>query len=362
MKKTTTIFMALFLFATVISGQITIDRSLVNTVYALGNVQVSHDDTLITTISIGAPGNNTWDFSNIQSHSSVNNTSVDPATTPFIGDFPGATLAMKTQQEEMGMLADFYTYVTVTDDAFSVFGAKMEFTMQGMLLVMTLSNTPAEKSLIFPLTYLTEWNNVFDFTAGTTMNGMPVNSYTENTVIHYKCDAYGMAKMPDGNIVPALRIRQDERTYEATDNYYRREISYDIIGQNGVKVSFTAADTLAPDNGQIEVTDVSWTSTGTVDVKPENQAIPTDFTLSQNYPNPFNPSTTIKFSIPTQSFVTLTIYDALGKEVANLVNNDLPAGTYNAEWNATSSISAGVYFYQIKADNFTQTKKMLLIK
>ena len=90
-----------------------------------------------------------------------------------------------------------------------------------------------------------------------------------------------------------------------------------------------------------------------------------NYELSQNYPNPFNPSTTIRFSIPESGFVTLKIYDMLGKEVASLVNEELPTGTYNAVFDASSSsknLSSGVYLYRLKANNFVQTKKLTLIK
>jgi hypothetical protein len=89
--------------------------------------------------------------------------------------------------------------------------------------------------------------------------------------------------------------------------------------------------------------------------------IPTDFNLYQNYPNPFNPATKIKFSIPKSQFVTLKIYDALGREVSTLVNDRVAAGVYSVEWDATAYPS-GIYFYSINAGNFTQTRKMILIK
>jgi hypothetical protein len=87
----------------------------------------------------------------------------------------------------------------------------------------------------------------------------------------------------------------------------------------------------------------------------------TQFKLSQNYPNPFNPTTTINFSIPNAGNVTLRVYDALGKEVATLVNGYMTAQSYQLEFDA-SSLSSGVYFYTLNADNFTQTMKMILMK
>jgi len=88
---------------------------------------------------------------------------------------------------------------------------------------------------------------------------------------------------------------------------------------------------------------------------------PTVFALEQNFPNPFNPSTMISYSIPQNSFVTLKVYDIIGNEVATLVNQTQSAGKYDVRFDA-SSLSNGVYLYSIKTDNFTSTKKMILMK
>lgn len=87
----------------------------------------------------------------------------------------------------------------------------------------------------------------------------------------------------------------------------------------------------------------------------------TDYALEQNYPNPFNPSTTIKFQIPADGFVTLKVYDILGNEVTTLINEEKPAGRYEVNFNA-SSLASGVYIYKIQAGSFISSKKMLLLK
>ena len=92
-----------------------------------------------------------------------------------------------------------------------------------------------------------------------------------------------------------------------------------------------------------------------------NEGIITTYTLEQNYPNPFNPSTTIKYSIPSLSLVQMKIYDVLGNEVASLVDEEKPAGTYEVEFDALN-IPSGVYFYTLQAGEFNQTKKMVLMK
>lgn len=105
------------------------------------------------------------------------------------------------------------------------------------------------------------------------------------------------------------------------------------------------------------------------DVKNEQQ-LPTEFALMQNYPNPFNPSTTIRFNIPSNvkgqtSNVILKVYDVLGNEIATLVNEEKPAGEYEVEFNTLTinhQQSSGVYFYQLKAGDYLETKKMLMLK
>jgi len=91
------------------------------------------------------------------------------------------------------------------------------------------------------------------------------------------------------------------------------------------------------------------------------QNIPTAFALIQNYPNPFNPTTTIRFDLPAKDHVNLTVYDVLGREVINLVNGTLEAGSYSVPANL-SAMASGVYLYRIKAGDFQDVKKMLLVK
>lgn len=88
---------------------------------------------------------------------------------------------------------------------------------------------------------------------------------------------------------------------------------------------------------------------------------PLQFRLFESYPNPFNPSTTIGYSLPDQGYVTLRVYDVLGKEIATLVNEEKPAGEYSVVWNA-ENFSSGVYYYRLSVGSFTQTRKMLLLQ
>ena len=93
----------------------------------------------------------------------------------------------------------------------------------------------------------------------------------------------------------------------------------------------------------------------------DETTLPTEFALEQNYPNPFNPTTTIKYGVKERTIIELKVYDILGNEVAALIKEEQPAGYYVLNFNAVN-LSSGVYFYQLKAGNFIETKKMLLIK
>jgi hypothetical protein len=107
-------------------------------------------------------------------------------------------------------------------------------------------------------------------------------------------------------------------------------------------------------------------SGGEIGIKEISTAAPENFALCQNYPNPFNPTTKIKFDIPPvgqrHAFdVRLSIYDILGKEIEVLVNQQLQSGSYVVEWNG-SNYPSGVYFYKLTSSDFSETKKMVLIK
>jgi hypothetical protein len=97
------------------------------------------------------------------------------------------------------------------------------------------------------------------------------------------------------------------------------------------------------------------------DLQPATVQIPTEYKLFANYPNPFNPSTIIQYQLPTNGMVTVKVYDILGREVKTLVNDYKTAGNYSVNFDA-SRLASGIYFYQIRAGNFTSTKKMMYLK
>jgi hypothetical protein len=89
--------------------------------------------------------------------------------------------------------------------------------------------------------------------------------------------------------------------------------------------------------------------------------LPNGFVLEQNYPNPFNPTTVIKFQVSSSKFVSLKVYDVLGREVKTLVNEKLEAGSYETTFDATG-LASGIYFYRLQSGEFVSTKRLLLLK
>ena len=109
-------------------------------------------------------------------------------------------------------------------------------------------------------------------------------------------------------------------------------------------------------------------------IHPVNTEVPSGFSLRQNYPNPFNPTTIINYQLPISSYVKLSVFDILGREISVLVNEKLSAGVYEYEWNEKQSAGeyriewdannypSGVYFYTLQTDKFTDTRKMILVR
>ena len=98
----------------------------------------------------------------------------------------------------------------------------------------------------------------------------------------------------------------------------------------------------------------------------QEAAIPTVYALEQNYPNPFNPSTQIRYALPEDAMVTISIYDMMGRKVRTLVNQSMSPGYHTTLWNATNDnglpVSAGMYIYTIHAGSYHHMKKMVLLK
>jgi len=120
------------------------------------------------------------------------------------------------------------------------------------------------------------------------------------------------------------------------------------------------------DNSSLIICKVPFSIALSAEDESSDPLLPDDFTLGQNFPNPFNPSTMIEFNLPKRSQVTLTVFNLLGQQIAELANRVYPAGKHRIYWDGNSSdgrrVSTGVYLYRLKAGEFIETRKMLLLK
>jgi hypothetical protein len=134
-----------------------------------------------------------------------------------------------------------------------------------------------------------------------------------------------------------------------------------VVSADNSNIIFSWDDDRRSEGWDIYAKIVNWNWNGATDVEIIDNNILAEFSLSQNYPNPFNPSTKIKFTIPQTDFATLKVYDVLGNEVATIVNEEKSAGRYEVEFMG-DELTSGIYFYQLKAGSFVETKKMVLFK
>jgi hypothetical protein len=171
------------------------------------------------------------------------------------------------------------------------------------------------------------------------------------------------------SFIDTIYFLLDENISPCIDAGYPDPIYYDIEDPNNPGYAlFPALGTLLNDIGHFGGPKASWRVTEVEDEFTDNCLLQS-FSLSQNYPNPFNPSTVISYRLPVIGFVTLKVYDILGREIAALVSEEKTAGEYEVEFNAAnlpsrqgSALTSGIYFYQLKAGEFTQTKKMILLR
>jgi hypothetical protein len=146
--------------------------------------------------------------------------------------------------------------------------------------------------------------------------------------------------------------------YEVTNLYENTE--WRLISENGAEYVLGTTGEIILDGNVSNLIITKQTLSIASDL------LPKQFTLHPNYPNPFNPITSLRYDLPEQAQVMLTIYDLMGRKVTQLVNTTQEAGYRSEQWDATDSfgnpVSAGVYLYQIRAGEFVQTRKMVLLK
>lgn len=179
------------------------------------------------------------------------------------------------------------------------------------------------------------------------------------TVVHFVYDSATATISGYKNGVFALSVPQAVPLNLATGANFQVGGYSTLAGINGQMDEFRVYRRAL---NQAEIT-ATWNyNLGVVTVvTPITSEVPENYSLSQNYPNPFNPVTKINYALPKNGFVTLRVYDVLGRQAVNLVNENKTAGSYSVDFNA-GSLTSGVYFYRLEVNGFTDTKKLLLVK
>lgn len=224
----------------------------------------------------------------------------------------------------------------------TIWGQSSDFYISS-LPTMTLSLSPQAPYTVGQSIIIT-WN----FTGG--VPGLPYGGLTGYITLQY---------YQNGN--PLTNIVQRP----ISDNNYTLVIPASIPGGTipGCYIQITASNQNgnAPNGYVYAFSNPQFCINGVTGIKEHETETPQEFNLFQNYPNPFNPSTQIKFAIPNISATRISIYDAIGKKVIDLVNKELSPGFYSINWDA-SEYPSGIYFVRIDAGDFNETKKMLLLK
>ena len=327
-------------------SQITIGN---NHIPIFGDQFIIHDvDT--TGVNPGGSGaNQTWNFSsiNVLTDSVVFNW-VDPATTPYAASFPNADIA------ECNQIGCYY--YTFAGGDLSNIGSGVGDTIQ-LITILT------DPEIVFkvPFTYTNTYTDNFSGTVNAAV------TIIRNGTITKTADAYGTIILPTGTYNNVLRINFLEDvtdsiagipvvTRTVTDNYswYSAQYKFPIFS---ISISTFHSDA----DQTVTKSAVLTTLNTSVGVTPIGNQVVNEYKLHQNYPNPFNPFTSITFDIVRTSDVKLVVYDALGREVSELVNESLSNGSYKVDFNA-SELTSGVYFYKLSAGDFSETKMMMLVK
>ena len=293
--------------------------------------------------------NQTWNFSsiNVLTDSVIFNW-VDPSTTPYTTSFPSADIA---EGNQIG-----YFYYTIAGGDLSNIGSGVGDTIQ-LITILT------DPEIVFkvPFTYTNTYTDNFSGTVNAAV------TIIRNGTITKTADAYGTIILPAGTYNNVLRINFLEDVTDSiagipvvsrtvTDNYswYSSQYKFPVFSVS-ITTDYKGSDQTVTKSAVITTLNTS------VGVTPIGNQVVNEYKLHQNYPNPFNPYTSITFDIVKTSNVNLVVYDALGREVSELVNERLSNGSYRVDFNA-ANLTSGVYYYKLIAGDFSETKAMMLVK
>ncbi len=360
MKTLSIIFLPLFfLFAcSPVLAQITFTTTDALNMFAVqkGQKQISADDTATYTMNVGVASSSqaqTWSLPVAKYTDTTLFTNVTPSSTPYAKDFPLATHAQTSSEVDTDYSAMAYLYYRIANDSLVYIGSATTFQSFGM----NTTEFDSASEFIFKM----------PIALGTVVTSRD-SSYLEPenyTIITSTTtfDAFGTITLPNGSF-QCLRGTSVDINMNQAGAFVSIDtgIGFLWITKEGHSANISAVS-MSHTSGTISVDELFWTELVSVSTRvPEGPTTgPNTFTLLQNYPNPFNPSTTISYTIPTRSHVTLSVFNTLGQTVTELVNGEKEAGSYNVTFDA-AGLASGVYLYRMQAGSFVQTKKLVVVK
>lgn len=205
----------------------------------------------------------------------------------------------------------------------------------------------------------TSQTSVTGFTSSGWTNVYPLNYIVPGTGWQYLI--FQTPFIWDGTSNLLLEICYDNASFNSNSSVYATPINNMVWHQSLDLSSGSGCNDLNVGSAQPLRPNIAFYLNSILPVKENVNIIPKEYSLLQNFPNPFNPVTKISFSIPQKDFVSLKVYDVLGREITTLINEVKQPGSYTIDFDG-SSLSSGVYFYKITSDNFTDVKRMILVK
>jgi len=352
-------------FANLAKAQITITAD--DILKEIGTSETIVGDSSAT-VDVGSAGENqTWDFHNVAIQDSLilDFEYLSPKETSLADSFPESNISARNTDHYMGFTQQSLDFYEVTSTGMVDLG--------GQVPVNSSLIFKRDTVLVLPLSYGSTWTTVTTDT--NKILSIVFSIETDSTV--NTVDAYGTIHLPAGDF-ECLRIRMDE--INTKENFFptpsvdtKTYIEYHWISKNSLHLASVKSqpnETNPNFTSASEFERLDTLSGNMVAIRDKNNQL-RGFKLLRNYPNPFNPSTTIKFEVPGQSFVTLKVYNILGQEVATLVNGVKQAGSYDITFSAkggstsggdVNNLSSGIYFYRLTAGQKIMTKKMILLK
>lgn len=341
-----TIILIMLFFPSLVLSQVTLTNS--NNPEA-GNTQWVVDCDTNGVVQGNAGANQTWSFTSLIRQDSSMFNWVSAGTTPYAGQFSSSTIASTNDNTS-------YNYFTPSSGNLTTNGTANP--------ISVIPYTNVELYLQYPFTFNSSFND--NFSATYIMSGM--QTFRTGT-INVTGDAWGTINLPFGSFTNALRVKyvvstKDSQNVGAPIVTITNVTSYVwfVPGKKFPVFEIVYSEQLFNGTSFGKIKGVNYCANNTtIGIQQISNAVPQKFMLEQNYPNPFNPSTKIKFDITESGFTNLAIFDLTGRKVEQLFAEELKAGVYEISWNA-SAYTSGTYFYKLTSGDFTQTRKMVLVK